>query len=528
MKSVLILFLSFSFLLKIHGQAISPISMKGKLKTVTVYNQKARMEYEGVLSLPVGLLKLTFTDLPASIDMGSLQLSLADPSVSIENIYVSQNYLKTKDTSPEIARLAKQRDSLHKIYNLATQTKEILEEEEGLLGSNKQVYSEQSGVTANGLQELLTFFREELTRIRSEKAVQSEIIRQTQEAVSAIKNQIENLSKGNQKSVIEVAVDLRVKKAISIDYNLSMMTNGASWSAIYDVRATSPDQPLAINFRAIVWQSTGENWDNVKLLLSTAQPALNNHQPVLEPRFARLLVAKIDTVITFDPVTYSESLEVVKTGDKEDVWSDKVYNLTSSTFTLANNQTIPSDGGAHYLTIRELTIPAKIQHYAVPRSSPHVYLLAEIINNGDYDLQSGTARIFNGSTFIGETHLNIETLSDTLQISLGIDQDVYVNRERRDFGASQSLGAYRQETFDFSIGIRNNKTVPIEVKLLDQIPISTDKRIEINLLEKDNAHYNEGQGELTWQVRCPPGNTETRSFSYRVKYPKDEIVRGKW
>ncbi len=528
MKCLLILFLSFSFFFQTYSQTISPISMKGKLKTVTVYNQKARMEYEGVLSLPVGLIKLIFTDLPASVDMGSIQLSLADPSVSIENIYVSQNYLKTKDTSPEIARLAQRIDSLQKIYNLATQAKGILEEEEALLSSNKQVYSEQSGVTANNLQELLTFFREELTRIRSGKAVQSERIGQTQGAISVIQKQIENLSRGNQKSVIEIAVDLKVKKAISIDYNLSMMANGASWAALYDVRATSPDQPLKLNFRAAVWQSTGENWDNVKLLLSTAQPALNNQQPVLEPRFARLLVAKIDTVITFDPVTYGESLQVVKTGDEEEVWSDKVYNLTSSTFTLANNQTIPSDGGSHYLMIRELTIPAKIQHYAVPRSSPHVYLLAEIINNGDYDLQSGTARIFNGSTFIGETHLNIETLSDTLQISLGIDQDIYVKRERRDFGANQGLGAYRQETFNFYIGIRNNKTIPIEVKLLDQIPISTDKRVEINLLEKDNANYNAGRGELTWQVRCQPGNTETRSFSYRVKYPKDEIVRGKW
>ena len=236
----------------------------------------------------------------------------------------------------------------------------------------------------------------------------------------------------------------------------------------------------------------------------------------------------MDTVITFDPVTYNEPIQIVKNEPEEEVWSDKFYNLTSSTFTLTNNQTIPSDGSPHYVTVRNLTIPAKMQHYAVPRSSPYVYLLAEIINNSEYDLQSGTARIFNESTFVGETGITIETLSDTLQISLGIDQGVYVKRERRDFGASQWLGAYRQETFDFSIGIRNNKTVPIEVKLLDQIPISTDKQIEISLLKKDNAAYNEAKGELEWKVRCPPGNTETRSFSYRVKFPKDEILKGKW
>lgn len=140
----------------------------------------------------------------------------------------------------------------------------------------------------------------------------------------------------------------------------------------------------------------------------------------------------------------------------------------------------------------------------------------------------GTAKVYNENALVGWVPLNVESTADTLQISLGIDQDVFLKRERRDFGASQWLGAYRQETFDFAISLRNNKTTPIEVKLLDQIPISTDKQIEISLLKKDNAVYNEARGELEWKVRCQPGSTETRSFSYRIKYPKDEIVDGKW
>ena len=527
MKHLLFVFVSTLSIFTLYGQT-TPISIKGQLKTVTVYPEQARLEYEGALSLPAGESMVTFTNLPEGMEPNSLQLGLSDQSVSIENISISRNYLKPKDPGPELARLSQRQDSLQKVLNWANQRREILEGEEALLKANQQVYSQQSGVTASALQQLLTFYREEATRIRRERTDNQIVLELAQEGLTAVQNQMRSLREGSQESVREVLIDLRAQKAIRLNYNLSMMAGGASWQAHYDIRATASDEPLQVSFRAIVNQSTGENWENVKLLLSTALPASNNRQPILEPRYARILRASMDTVITFDPVTYNEPIQIVKNEPEEEVWSDKFYNLTSSTFTLTNNQTIPSDGSPHYVTVRNLTIPAKMQHYAVPRSSPYVYLLAEIINNSEYDLQSGTARIFNESTFVGETGITIETLSDTLQISLGIDQGVYVKRERRDFGASQWLGAYRQETFDFSIGIRNNKTVPIEVKLLDQIPVSTDKQIEISLLKKDNAAYNEAKGELEWKVRCQPGNTETRSFSYRMKYPKDVIVDGKW
>lgn len=526
MKHLLIVVLPFFFIFKIYGQAV--IEAESRLAAVTVYPEQAQLEYTGTLSLPAGESKVVLTGLSPDLVSGSIQLKLSEAGVSIEEISSSKNYLKRKEFDQEVARLTLAQDSLQKIATWCNQKREILNEEEKVLQTNRQVYSQKSGVTASALKELMNVYGEELTRIRKARLENNNLHKKIENEINALKNQINKLYNGSWKSVSEVRIALSSKAALKLNYSLFTMVSNASWKPVYDIRATSVDAPLLVSFRAIVRQSTGENWKDVKLLISTAQPALDNRQPVLAPSFARILPPTTDTVIANEAVTYAERMEIVQNKAREEVWSDKEYNLTSSTFALTSNQSVPSDGGDHYFAIRDITIPARIQHYAAPRASPHVYLLAEIVNNSDYDLRSGIARIYNGSTFVGETKINIETLQDTLQLSLGIDQGVYVKRERRDFGANQWLGTYRQETFDFSIGIRNNKKVPIEVKLLDQIPISTDKRIEINLLEKDNAHYNEGQGELTWQVRCPPGNTETRSFSYRVKYPKDEIVRGKW
>ncbi len=527
MKYLLITFAFILFISNAYAQ-IDPISMEGKLKTVTVYPEQARLEYQGTLSLPVGESKVVFTNLPPKIDKESIQLELSEASASIENIVAAKNYLKSKTEEAELKRLKQQQDSLQKVLTWANQQKEILEGAEALLKANQQVYSQQAGVTVAALKDLLTFYREETTRIRRERIANDALLKTTQEGLAAIQRQIVNMQAAEHASVTEVTVDFRSQKAVRLNYTLSMLAPDAYWSAVYDIHANAPDAPLQVRFRAVVRQTTGENWKDVVLHLSTAQPGLDNRRPYLEPRYARIMHAQLDTVITFDPVTYNEPLQVVKTEPTEELWSDRTYNLTSSTFTLSGTQTIPSDGAEHYATVRDLSIPAKMQHYAIPRASPHVYLLAEILNNSDYDLQSGSARIFNGSTYIGETWLDIESLTDTLQISLGIDQGIYMKRERRDFGASQWLGSYRQETFDFAISLRNNKPVPVDIKLLDQIPISTDKQIEISLLKKDNAQYNEADGMLTWQVRCAPASTETRAFSYRVKYPKDAVVEGKW
>lgn len=527
MKPLLIVLATALFFSGLNGQS-NAFEITRQLKTVTVYPGMARLEYTGTLSLSVGSNAVALTNLPSELQFGTVQFKLLDAGVSIDEISLRTNRLKSKTVSQEIVRLKQQRDSLQKVLNWAIQQKEILESGEKLLNANQQISTQQVGVTPGILQQFLTYYREELTRIRRERTDNSEILNKTQETLTAVQDQIAELSGNDSDWGVELRTLLRTQKATRVEYTLSLMTSSANWIPVYFIHATTLDAPLKVTFRAKITQNTGEDWSNVKLVLSTAQPALDNTQPTLEPRYVYIQRAMIDTVMTFDPVAYSDAVQIVRTEVEEEVWSESAFNLTSSTYTLSANQTILSDAQEHYVTIRELSIPAKMVHYAVPRSSPYVYLLAEIINSSEYDLLSGVARIFNENTYVGGVDINVKSVSDTIQISLGIDQGVVMKRERRDFGASQWLGAYRQETYDFAISLRNNKTVPIEVKLLDQIPLSTDKQIEISLLKKDNAAYNEAKGELEWKVRCPPGNTETRSFSYRVKFPKDEILKGKW
>ena len=66
--------------------------------------------------------------------------------------------------------------------------------------------------------------------------------------------------------------------------------------------------------------------------------------------------------------------------------------------------------------------------------------------------------------------------------------------------------------------------MPIEIKVIDQIPISTIKEIEINLLEDGGASYDATTGKLIWTIKVPANATQKIQYKFEVKYPKDKVI----
>jgi hypothetical protein len=59
---------------------------------------------------------------------------------------------------------------------------------------------------------------------------------------------------------------------------------------------------------------------------------------------------------------------------------------------------------------------------------------------------------------------------------------------------------------------------------LDQIPVTTDNTIKIELKSKDGAAYNDQTGKLVWKINVKPKDSKKIIFSYEVKYPKGKYI----
>ena len=195
-------------------------------------------------------------------------------------------------------------------------------------------------------------------------------------------------------------------------------------------------------------------------------------------------------------------------------------------FDVADAQTVLNNTKTQVIEYKTQEIPAIYQYHSVPKLDPSVFLLAKIIDYGKYNLVSGNANIFYKDTYIGQSFIDTKNTGDTLLLSLGRDEDISIKRlkpvdmksEKKFFGDS------RKERIAFEISVKNNKNIPIEIEVLDQIPVSRNKEIVVTLDEKNGADYNETYGKLSWKLNIPERKSKTVKFEYSVKAPKTKVV----
>ena len=121
--------------------------------------------------------------------------------------------------------------------------------------------------------------------------------------------------------------------------------------------------------------------------------------------------------------------------------------------------------------------------------------------------------------------LNLSGMQDTLDISLGRDDNIIMERKRvKDYCKVYAIGADKREEIGIRTTITNNKNVAIEMIVEDQIPVTTNNQIEVTLLSSKKAEHNEDTGKLKWVIKLKPGESKELNFSYSIRFPKDRKI----
>lgn len=220
----------------------------------------------------------------------------------------------------------------------------------------------------------------------------------------------------------------------------------------------------------------------------------------------------------------SNGVIVVTTKNMNDYTTIEEQELNVS-FDIDIPYDILSNGKAHSVSLKDIKIPATYKYYAAPKAEKEAFLLAELNDYAKYNLLPGEANIVFEGMYVGKTIINPSQTQDTLNLSMGRDKKISIKRERiTDKSGTKFLSSYKEQTFTYDITVRNNKKEDINMLLKDQYPLSTDKEITVELLEKDGAKENEETGVLTWEIKLKPNETKKYRISYKVKYPKEKII----
>jgi uncharacterized protein (TIGR02231 family) len=116
-------------------------------------------------------------------------------------------------------------------------------------------------------------------------------------------------------------------------------------------------------------------------------------------------------------------------------------------------------------------------------------------------------------------------MSDTLSLSLGTDNNITVKREKRkDFTSRKVIGANKTETFSFLISVRNNKASAVKLTVNDQVPVSSNSSITVEVTELTGGKHDIGTGKVRWDLELKPQEKKDMVLTYTVKYPKTQVV----
>lgn len=531
----LILLATFSIA---YSYAQSPRSFISQLESVTVYSLGAELNHKAKVSLPVGTSEIILNNMANTIDESSIQVSVPS-SVTILSTGFSRDFLKSENKSPAYIKVEDSLQIVKRELN-KVQNKRIVEENLLiLLDKNQAIGGVNTGVNVAELMKVADYYKSKQLELRNNIFSLKEAEDVQQKRITRMQQQLQELSHDKTGTAGQIVLQVMATVAVTADFNISYLSPNAAWIAFYDLRAESTSSPLKIVYKANVTQSTGLDWKKVKLSLSTGNPSQNGTAPLLsawflqfgDPQYAfmknkEVYQNRIQTMAAPMQMKDENTLsEVVVTKTRQAPAVAINENMLNASFDIELPYDIASNSKPHSVTLKEFSQPANFKYYSVPKIDGDAFLMAEITNYDKLNLLPGEANIIFENSYVGKSFINPNATTDTLNLSMGRDKKITIKREKvAEQTGIKFIGNSKKQTFTYEIRLRNGKKEAVDLLLKDQYPVSTDKDMEIELLNAGGATVNKETGVLTWKLNLKPGANETIRISYSVKYPKDKNI----
>lgn len=335
--------------------------------------------------------------------------------------------------------------------------------------------------------------------------------------------------------------------AMSQTIKLSYMVTNAGWTPFYEIKSQGINHPLKVICKATINQNTGINWKNIKLTLSTRKPEILHAVPKVHP-WALHFQTKMKTYtqqnqiinnqsVSNTMIPLSNTLPTVTPSTNTPYGPDPTQYLSRfkhATHKMINkeyhnelNYNIQGNNGMAVVELDKFEMETEYIYYSVPKYDQNVYLVAEIKQWEKYDLIPAFANIFLEGTYIGKLFIDPTNISDKLNLMLGRDQDILIERRKINHTGDKERkisGGLEITELGIEIVIKNNKSKPVKVVIKDQVPISANTEIEVNIKDISKAKIDDKTGTLTWTYELDSKKTKKHTISYEVKRPKNKKI----
>lgn len=482
--------------------------VRPELKAVTLYLNRAELTHQGEVTLPAGTSQVVVRGLSSRIDEETAQIRLGEGA---ELLTIGDE--ASVPPPPPANRPAQ--DSLRsrnvELRRVEAELK-ALEEERAMWLSNRTLPTgTQAGWSAE-LQKGTALLRTRLVAIQLE----TDKLNEQKELLNRQRSALMGRADGSPTPFNEVVLTVRASKAGTVPLTVRYFTANADrqryWTPTLDIRADDAARKLDFVMRARVSNQTLLDWQRVRLTLVNQTLG---REDVSRPEL-------VPWQLDFDGGDHIGEGRVDEFRVKGTASGQPLGAGQSTRYVVAEPVTLGHRN--RLLDLPALTLPATPEYLAVPKMSDKVFLQAKVTGWQSMQLPE-SARVYHRSAYVGSTKLEGEAYNDSLELSLGFDERIIVNRAKlEDFSSKAGLGSTRRVRLKYELNVRNLHPEAVRVRVLDQVPISEEKEIQVKVLETSGAKLDAQTGKLTWVVPLAANTNKVLQFSFEVEYPQGKEV----
>ncbi|RZN26287.1 mucoidy inhibitor MuiA family protein [Bradyrhizobium sp. Leo121] len=523
------------------------IDASSTVDAVTVYPDGASVTRVITLDLPSGDSTLVARDFPLSLDPSSLRVEGdADGKLTIGSIDARQPRAAPPVNLPELDKRIEALKDEHANLQGAIDAARARRQFAARFAEAAPV-----GIGEKGEARPLSEWRAAFAAVSEEIAIADTAIREAERKQRDLDREIARLESdraAKPPSKLEVRIDLAAATAAKATLRVTYSVRNARWAPIYDARldtaARDRKPSLELVRRAEITQSTGEDWSNVALGVSTVRIARGDSAPELNsllvqypqpPRPVPLSsavpeLARPATALRSAPAAKAaEAFDARERADEQQAVAE--IGDFQATFKIPGRVSLGASEGAKSLRIGSSGIAPELTIRAVPVLDPTAFLEASFKQAEDAPLLPGRVAIYRDGVFVGRSKIASAGKGETVRLGFGADDKVKVERsvvKRNEGSAGLIVTTSKTDERAFKTSIRNGHDFPIRVAIEDQLPVSESEEIVVEMLPQTTpptaTNLRDRRGVLQWTFDAKPSELKEINFAWRIRWPKDKGV----
>lgn len=326
--------------------------------------------------------------------------------------------------------------------------------------------------------------------------------------------------------VARITIDVECVGACEASFAIDYVVPGACWRPYHTANLLGAEEDrVAFRTDACVWQNTGEDWSDVRLILSTERPSLGTAAPDLVTDFLSLsrkaesvhIEARdeaVDTLQDEDGTAKATSSHLPGIDDGGSPLSIRLPRLAS----------IASDGRPHRLFLSEFETSASAALVATPELNPCVILVATLENAGEAPLLAGPVDLIRKSGLVGQSKILYVATGERFDLGFGPEPDLRIHREVESSSeTSRVLSSWSVKSHLTRVRLSNIGQKNYAIRVSERVPVSEiDKvKIEVDAVKTTGTQNADENGFLSWDLQLEAMSNATIELHYQVKMHDD-------